>query len=331
MTVQAAVGDNDDPNSKAIVVGTEFSDDAAIVRLPGDTERALVLTADVIGPLVDDPETFGAIAAANALSDVYAMGGRPLYALNLAFFPDELLSLDVLQAVMRGASRTCAEAGVSIVGGHTVRDDDIKFGLSVTGEVALGSELSNRGAVAGQHLVLTKSLGTGIVAGAIKAGTAESSVTEATIASMLRLNDAALTVGRRHGATACTDVTGFGLLGHLRNILMGSELTATLHVDSFPILPGALELAYADKVPEGTRANLKFVESTLDSGTDVDPAKMLIAADAQTSGGLLLCLAADVTKDALAELSAEGHNASIVGVLESPTEDKLAGRISLRP
>ena len=121
------------------------------------------------------------------------------------------------------------------------------------------------------------------------------------------------------------------MLGHLRNILMGSELTATLHVDSFPILPGALELACADRVPEGTRANLKFVESTLDSGTDVDPAKMLIASDAQTSGGLLLCLDADATKEALAELSAEGHNAAIVGVLESPTEDELAGRISLRP
>ena len=313
------------------MVGTEFSDDAAVVRLPGDTERALVLTADVIGPLVDDAETFGSIAAANSLSDIYAMGGRPLYALNLAFFPDEQLPLQLLQAIMRGAAQTCADAGVPIVGGHTVRDDDIKFGLAVTGEVALGRELSNRGAVAGQHLVLTKPLGTGIVAGAIKEGTAEGSVTEATTASMLRLNDAALAVGIRHGATACTDVTGFGLLGHLRNILLGSELSATLHVDAFPILPGALELARADKVPGGTRANLDFVESDLDSGGDVDPARMLIAADAQTSGGLLLCMDAGATKDALGELSAGGHQAADVGVLEAPTADKPAGRISLRP
>ena len=301
------------------------------MRLPGDSERALVLTADVIGPLVDDAETFGAIAAANSLSDVYAMGGRPLYALNLAFFPDEKLSLKILQAIMRGAARACASVGVPIVGGHTVRDDDVKFGLAVTGEVALGSELSNRCASHGQHLVLTKALGTGIVAGAIKAGTAERSVAETATASMLRLNDSALKVGLRHGASACTDVTGFGLLGHLRNILRGSELSATLHSDAFPILPGAVELARAGKVPSGTRANLTFVERDLDVADSVDPVQTLIAADAQTSGGLLLCLDADVAAKAVAELVADGHQAADVGVLEVPTKEKTIGGISLRP
>ena len=223
------------------------------MRLPGDAERALVLTADVIGPLVDDAETFGAIAAANSLSDVYAMGGQPLYALNLAVFPEKL-PLEILQGLMRGAARACASVGVAIVGGHTVRDDDVKFGLAVTGEVALGSELSNRCATGGQHLVLTKALGTGIIAGAIKAGTADRSVAEAATASMVRLNDSALKVGLRHGVSACTDVTGFGLLGHLRNILRGSELAVILHTDAFPVLPGAAELARADQVPGGTRA-----------------------------------------------------------------------------
>jgi len=301
------------------------------VRLPGDAERALVLTADVIGPLVDDAETFGAIAAANSLSDVYAMGGRPLYALNLAFFPEEQLSLKVLQAIMRGAACACASVGVPIVGGHTVRDDDVKFGLAVTGEVALGSELSNRYASNGQHLVLSKALGTGIVAGAIKAGTAERSVTAAATASMLRLNDGALRVGLRYGASACTDVTGFGLLGHLRNILRGSELAATLHADALPILPGAKKFARAGKVPGGTRANLTFVESDLDVANSVDPVQMLIAADAQTSGGLLLCLDADVAAKAVADLEADGHQAADVGVLEVPTSGKQIGRISLRP
>jgi len=301
------------------------------VRLPGDAERALVLTADVIGPLVDDAETFGAIAAANSLSDVYAMGGRPLYALNLAFFPEEQLSLSILQAIMRGAARACASVGVSIVGGHTVRDDDVKFGLAVTGEVALGAELSNRCASRGQHLVLTKALGTGIVAGAIKAGTAEHSVAETATASMLRLNDSALSVGLRYGASACTDVTGFGLLGHLRNILRGSELAATLHADAFPVLPGAWELARAGKVPGGTRANLKFVESDLDAADTVDPVQTLIAADAQTSGGLLFCLDADVAAKAVADLEADGHHAADVGVLEAATADRPIGRIAIRP
>lgn len=300
------------------------------MRLPGDAERALVLTVDVIGPLVDDAETFGAIAAANSLSDVYAMGGQPLYALNLAFFPEKL-PLEILQGIMRGAARACASVGVAIVGGHTVRDDDVKFGLAVTGEVALGSELSNRRATGGQHLVLTKALGTGIIAGAIKAGTADRSVAEAATASMVRLNDSALKVGLRHGVSACTDVTGFGLLGHLRNILRGSELAVILHTDAFPVLPGAAELARADQVPGGTRANLSFVEPDLDVADGVDRAQVLIAADAQTSGGLLLCLDADVAAKAVAELEADGHQAADVGVLEDPTGDNPSGRISLRP
>ena len=288
------------------------------------------MTADIIGPLVDDAETFGAIAAANSLSDIYAMGGRPLYALNLAFFPDEILPLAVLQDIMRGAARACATVGVPIVGGHTVRNDDVKFGLAVTGEVPIGSELSNRHALSGQHLVLSKALGTGIVAGAIKAGTAELSDAETATASMVRMNDRALEIGRRYGTSSCTDVTGFGLFGHLRNILQGSDLAATLHADTFPILPGAEALARADKVPGGTRSNLSFVEPDLFVATEVDPVYALIAADAQTSGGLLLCLDAEVAAQAVADLRADGHDAADVGVLENPTADTPVGYISLR-
>jgi len=301
------------------------------VRLPGNAERSLVLTADIIGPLVDDAETFGAIAAANSLADIYAMGGRPLYALNLVFFPDQQLPIEILQAIMRGAAGACTSVGVPIVGGHTVRNHDVKFGLAVVGEVAPGSELSNRRALSGQHLVLTKALGTGIVAGAIKAGTAERSVAETATASMVRLNDSALKIGLRHGVLACTDVTGFGLLGHLRNILLGSELAATLHADAFPVLPGAIELARAGEIPDGTHANLSFIEPDLDTADSVDPLQVLIAADAQTSGGLLLCLDADVAAKAVADLEADGHQAADVGVLEAPTADKPIGRIALRP
>ncbi len=197
--------------------------------------------------------------------------------------------------------------------------------------MALGSELSNRRASSGQHLVLTKALGTGIVASAVKAGTAERSVADTATVSMVRLNDGALKIGLRHGVSACTDVTGFGLLGHLRNILRGSELAATLHADTLPILPGAVELARAGEIPDGTRANLSFIEPDLDAADSVDPMQVLIAADAQTSGGLLLCLDADVAAKAVADLEADGHQAADVGVLEAPTADKPIGRIALRP
>jgi selenide, water dikinase len=301
------------------------------VRLGGDERRALVLTADVIGPLVDDAETFGAIAATNALSDVYAMGGRPLYALNLAFFPDEQLPLEVLRSIMRGAARTCAAVGVPIVGGHTVRNADVKYGLAVTGEIELGSELSNRRARAGQVLVLTKALGTGIIAGAIKAGTASVEAAEAAVSSMFRMNDRALVLAREHDVSACTDVTGFGLLGHLRNILLGSELSASLSAMALPILPGAEALARAGKVPGGTRANLAFVEPLLGVEQGVDAVVPLLAADAQTSGGLLLCVDPERAAALVAALVAAGHRAGAVGALTAPTAAAPVGHVTLRP
>ena len=168
------------------------------------------------------------------------------------------------------------------------------------------------------------------MAGAIKDGTAESSDAEAATASMLRMNDHALEIGRRYGVLACTDVTGFGLLGHLRNILQGSDLTATIHANALPILPGAEALARADKVPAGTRSNLSFLTPQLVVASDVDPVYALIAADAQTSGGLLLCLDADVAAQAVADLEADGHHAADLGVLEAPSADAPVGHITLR-
>ena len=303
-----------------MVVGADFADDAAVVRLGADGQ-GVVLTTDVIAPIVDDPELFGEIAAVNALSDVYAMGGRPRFALNLVFFPDERLPLTVLKAVLRGGARACARAGVAVVGGHSVRDPELKFGLSVTGEVALAAVLSNRGARAGQVLVLCKALGTGVIGSAIKQGVASAAELAAAVASMTCLNDQALAAAREHGVSACTDVTGFGLLGHLRNILRGSELAAVLDMRALPVLPGALGHIAAGRVPGGSRANLGFLEPMLRRRGVEAPELTLLAADAQTSGGLLLTVDA-VRADALcASLRARGQLGCRIGELLAPTPE----------
>jgi selenide, water dikinase len=313
-----------------VIVDRDHGDDAAVVR--GTGAAALVLTADVIAPIVDDPETFGEIAAVNALSDVWAMGGTPRFALNLAFFPDDQLPLDVLTAILRGGAAACARAGVAIVGGHTVRDPECKYGLSVTGEVAIGDVLSNRTAAAGQAVVLTKALGTGVIGQAIKTQRATPAEVAAAIASMTTLNDGALGVGRRFGVTACTDVTGFGLLGHLRNLLRGSGVAATVELGTLPLLPGALRHLGDGLLPGGSRANRAFVAPVLRHGpldADAD-ARLALATDAQTSGGLLLCVPAPAAADVVAALRDLGLPAAAVATLRAPRPDEVHGTIELR-
>lgn len=300
-----------------VLIDRDHSDDAAVVR--GTGERSLVLTTDVIAPIVDDPEVFGAIAATNALSDVWAMGGQPRFALALAFFPDDQLPLAVLSAILRGGADACARAGVAIVGGHTVRDAECKYGLAVTGEVAADEVLSNRGALAGQAVVLTKALGTGVIGQAIKKQLVADDELAAAVASMTTLNRDALAVGRRHGITACTDVTGFGLLGHLRNVLRGSNLSAVVELESLPLLPGALRHAAAGLIPGGSRANLDFVRPHLGHAplsTDRD-LLLTLATDAQTSGGLLLCIPAAHADACVADLRALGLPAARVATLSA--------------
>lgn len=304
--------------------------------------QLLVLTADVIAPLVDDPATFGRIAAANALSDVWAMGGEPRFALNLVFFPDDQLPLDVLYEILDGATATCASAGVAIVGGHSVRDPELKFGQSVTGEVAPTQVWSNRSALAGQALVLSKALGTGVVSQAIKAELATADETAAAIASMTTLNQRAAAIGRRHGVTAATDVTGFGLCGHLRNLARGSALVAQLSLEALPLLPGALGHLRAGRLPGGSKANRKLLVEALRwaDGSPVAPAlpdepasaserelRLALACDAQTSGGLLLCVPAAAAAACAAELVDAGLPAAIVGQLAAPSADAAAGTI----
>jgi selenide, water dikinase len=310
-----------------VVVDHEFSDDAAIVRAaPG---RDLVLTADVIAPLVDDPDAFGAIAAANSLSDVWAMGGEPRFALNLVFFPDDQLSLEVLDAILAAGARTCAEAGVAIVGGHSVRDAEVKYGLSVTGDVAPGQAWSNRGGKPGQVLVLTKAIGTGVIGQAIKKGAASAAATDAAIRSMTTLNQSAARIGRAHGVTAATDITGFGLLGHLRNIVRGSSVGATIELGRVPLLPGAREYMAGKLCPAGSKANRAHVAPDTHwqggallsaepaPGDDNSERELLasLACDAQTSGGLLLCVPADRADACVAELRDVGLPAAAIGSL----------------
>lgn len=315
-----------------IVVDHAYSDDAAVVRVPG-AARDVILTADVIAPLVDDAETFGAIAAANSLSDVWAMGGEPRWALNLVFFPDDVLPLEILDRILAGGARVCAEAGVAIVGGHTVRDAEVKYGLSVTGDVAPDELWTNRTACPGQALVLTKALGTGVIGQAIKKAAASEAAAAAAIASMTTLNQRAARIGHAHGVTAATDITGFGLLGHLRNIVRGSDVGARIALATLPLLPDALELLRAKLCPAGSKANRAFVADLVRwsdgsafavEGDDSErELRASLACDAQTSGGLLLCLPADRAQGCVDELRAAGLPAAQVG------EVTETGRIEL--
>lgn len=317
-----------------VIVDHELSDDAAIVRVPGGA-RDLVLTADVIAPLVDDPDAFGAIAAANSLSDVWAMGGEPRFALNLVFFPDDQLPLDVLDAILASAARTCAAAGVAVVGGHTVRDPEIKFGLSVTGDVHPDELWSNRTARPGQALVLTKALGTGVIGQAIKKGIASEAATAAAIMSMRTLNRDAARIGHKYGVTSATDVTGFGLLGHLRNIVRGSGVGARVELATLPFLPDAMQHMRAKVCPAGSKANRAFVadfvrwsdgapflaETTEETDREL---RASLACDAQTSGGLLLCVPADRAGALVDELRSDGLPAERIGELHESGGIELA-------
>lgn len=281
----------------------------------------LVQTIDVVTPMVDDPRLFGAIAAANALSDVWAMGGAPRVALSFIGFPAEVLPLDVLREVIAGMREACAEAACAIVGGHTIIDPEPKAGLAVTGSIDDGlSPWTHRDARPGHAIVLTKALGTGIAVNAMKKLAAPAEVEAAATASMRRLNDAACAAGRAAGAVAATDVTGFGLLGHLRNVLEGSGVAARLEAGAVPLLAGVRALAEAGKVPGGTRKNLARAMEVTAFDDAVPEVLRLLLADAQTSGGLLLLVPPAAAEDLVARLVDEGHAAARIGEVTDHAE-----------
>jgi selenide,water dikinase len=268
-----------------LLVGSATGDDAAVYRL--DDRTALVVTVDFFTPITDDPYEFGSVAAANSLSDVYAMGGRPLVALNVVGFP-AALAAEMLGDVLRGGHDKAAEANCLIVGGHTVDDNEPKYGLSVVGLVEPGRQVSNAGAKPGDVLVLTKPIGTGIITTGCKAGVAPPGSVETAVAIMATLNRAASEAMMQVGVNACTDITGFGLMGHLTGMLRASGVSALLSLSSVPVLPGATELLEQGVAPGGTHRNQAGVEDYVnwdDSLTDNDK---LLLCDAQTSGGLLI-------------------------------------------
>lgn len=273
-----------------MLVGFETSDDAGVYRL--DAERALVTTADFITPVVDDPAAFGRVAAANSLSDVYAMGGRPLTALNLVGYPQNEVPAAVLGAIFAGAATVCAEAGCALIGGHTVRDTEVKFGLAVTGLVHPDRVLRNSTACPGDVLLLTKPLGTGALVAAGRAGQLDADEHAALITCMTTLNR----VGTRlHelGARACTDVTGFGLTGHGLEMARGSGVQLVIESARVPQLPRAALLCAAGHTCGGTRANADFTGHALDVATHIDEGLRGLLHDPQTSGGLLIAVPAD--------------------------------------
>ena len=275
-----------DPN---VLVGADTLDDAGVYRL--DPGRALVQTVDFFTPIVDDPFAFGRIAAANALSDVYAMGGRPLTALNLLGVPADRVPAAVVARILQGGARTLREAGCALVGGHTIRNPEPLYGLSVTGLVDPRRMLTNAAARPGDLLVLTKPLGTGIATTAIKRGQATPALARKAVASMARLNTVGADLAEARLVRAATDVTGFGLLGHLASMCRASGVAAEIDARAVPILSQEIHtLAESGCVPGGSKQNLTTARPLLRRDKGVTTAQLAILADAQTSGGLLLCV-----------------------------------------
>jgi selenide,water dikinase len=273
-----------------VLVGFDTADDAGVYRLTPD--MALVQTIDFFTPVVDDPFTFGAIAAANALSDIYAMGGTPLSSLSVVAFPANG-DTGVLEAIMLGGLSKMREAGCVVLGGHSVADPEIKFGYAVTGTIHPDRVKANSGARAGDLLVFTKAIGTGVIGTALKQGIAEPAAVDAAIASMLTLNRAACQAMLQFDVHGCTDVSGFGFLGHAREMAVASGVTLEIEATRIPLLRGALDAVRAGALPGGLKNNREFVSCAVDGAENIDPLLLDLLYDPQTSGGLLISLSED--------------------------------------
>jgi selenide,water dikinase len=317
-----------DPN---VLVGNDTADDAGVYRVSDDL--ALVQTVDFFTPVVDDPYDFGAVAAANALSDIYAMGGEPFIALNIVAFPEGALDMSILHEILRGAGDKCVEAGVAVLGGHSIDDKEPKFGLAVTGRVHPERVWLNSGAKAGDVLVLTKPLGVGILTTAVKRDRLSPPEIAAVVAQMATLNRGAADAARKVGIHGSTDVTGYGLLGHLYEMALASGLEAEVWAAAVPVLlhERVRELAEARVVPGGSNNNLAFAAPHTTFDEDVAALDRIILADAQTSGGLLLTLPEERAAALVAELEAiKAPAAVVIGRLAAGTPGRLHVR-SRRP
>ncbi|MBS0264264.1 MAG: selenide, water dikinase SelD [Planctomycetes bacterium] len=308
-------------NDPRVLVGSATADDAAVYKLSDDL--ALVLTTDFFTPIVDAPRDFGRVAAANALSDVYAMGGKPLAALSVVGFPDSLPAT-VLGEILAGAAEVVAESGASIVGGHTIKSEEPIFGLAVTGTVHPDRVLANAGARPGDILILTKPIGLGIITTAAKNDQDSHQAIGDAIRLMTTLNRTGAEVLCQFDVHALTDITGFGLLGHLRNMTAASQVTAEVWAAAVPVLPAAREYVTAGIAPGGTRANRKFLADWVEYSPAIPETVQLLLCDAQTSGGLLAAIPADQTEAALAALAAQGVNAAAIGRIVEPGPGRIS-------
>tara|TARA_Y100001970_G_scaffold256065_1_gene333378 strand:+ start:390 stop:1325 length:936 start_codon:yes stop_codon:yes gene_type:complete len=272
----------------SIISDYSSTDDAAVVRLNDD--RILLQTVDFFTPIVDDPYTFGQISAANSLSDIYAMGGKPLFALNIVAFPIQKLSNTILTEIMQGGADKADEAGIPIVGGHSIDDNEPKYGLVVTGEVSEKNIWVNTGAKPGDSLIITKPIGTGVISTAIKKEMASSSTIQSAVKSMAMLNKKASETLQKFNPNAVTDVTGFGLIGHLIEICKGSKVSAKINFSDINFLPGTIDLANKGIIPGGSKRNLEYAQNYVKFSNTLSPTEKLLACDAQTSGGLLISI-----------------------------------------
>ena len=295
-----------------MLVGFDHADDAGVYLLT--SEQALVQTVDFFTPVVDDPYTFGQIAATNALSDIYAMGGRPLTSLALVCFPEKG-DLEILERILAGGLSKMMEAGCTVIGGHSIRDDETKFGYSVTGLVHPQKVLANSGAKPGDALVFTKALGTGVISTAIKKGVAEESWIMAAVASMTTLNKTAaeLITSKNYGVHAMTDITGFGLIGHAREMALASNVSLRLFSSDLAILPGALECVRAGHIPGGLNANREFAECLVGYEAEIAEDLKTLLFDPQTAGGLFISIVPDDSEKLILELNEKRIPARQIG------------------
>ena len=303
-------------SDERLLVGAEGFSDAAVYRIKGDL--CVVQSLDFFPPLVDDAFVYGQIAASNSLSDIYAMGAQPITALNIVGFPDDKLELETLENILRGGADRVLQAGAVIAGGHTVRDVEIKYGLSVTGTIEKDKLLTNQGAQPGDHLVLSKALGTGFITTAFKARRCPPATLQAATESMIQLNAAASQAAVAVEATAVTDITGFGLAGHAGELAMSSGVCVALDLAKLPLLPGALELSKKGNLTRASKTNRSFSEKEMTIRAEADPELVEFAFDAQTSGGLLIAVAADRSAELVKRLHDDGiEAATVVGQVES--------------
>jgi selenide,water dikinase len=310
------------PTDENVLVGLDRADDAGVYRIADDL--ALIQTVDFFTPIVDDPYWFGQIAAANALSDVYAMGGTPKTAMNLVAFPVKEMELSVLRQIIQGGLDKLAEAGVVLIGGHSIEDKELKYGLSVTGVIHPARVLTKKNLRPGDRLVLTKPLGTGIINTAIKAGMASAELTDKVTQLMASLNQTAADIMSNFDVNACTDVTGFGLLGHLAEMVCGSGTSARIFSDQVPLMTEALEFAAMGLIPAGAYKNREFRESMIEFAEKVVRSRQDVLVDPQTSGGLLISVDGHQGDNLVAALKDVGiHDAGQIGEILNGPEEKI--------